>query len=105
MQRLGKGAKAPLADALAKLEKKAAGLLGQDVADTPTAGPHTASLPQVFAELHNMLEQLQGSDAAPSPPTVAACGEVRQIANQLLDRWKELKDKDVRRAERATSTG
>jgi photosystem II stability/assembly factor-like uncharacterized protein len=86
--------KGPVADAIAQLDTKAAAL--EKPAGKGKLGGGEASLPQVARELGHLLHILQGADATPTTQAVAACGEAQKTLAQLLARWQELKDKEVK---------
>jgi hypothetical protein len=88
--RAGKG---KLADAIAKLEEKLAPLAAPAIRGT---ADRTPSLPRLSVEMGMLLNTLQGADATPTTQAVAACGEVLQTLTQLLARWNDLRDREVK---------
>jgi hypothetical protein len=97
-QRLKKG---PLAEALGKLDEKAAALEGEaggrraGMRPRPQ-GTRQPSLTGISAELSLLLRILQGADATPTTQAVAACRAVEEALPNLLERWDELKGKEVK---------
>jgi hypothetical protein len=90
-----------LADALTDLDKKAAALEGTPTGRGPggapfTDGPREQTLTAVSREMQQLLRILQGADATPTTTTVTACDDVGKALRQLLSRWGELKDNDVK---------
>jgi photosystem II stability/assembly factor-like uncharacterized protein len=91
--------KGTLAEALDKLDEKAAALAGRAQIGRGMrgrAGPREASLTAVNGELGTLLRILQGADATPTTQAVAGVEEVRQGLEKLLGRWEELKGKEVK---------
>jgi hypothetical protein len=90
--------KGPLAEAIAKLDEKAAALEGPPVGrkGRGAAGPREPSLTRLRAELGALLGVLQGADATPTTQAVAASREVQQVLAKLLARWRELRDTEVK---------
>jgi photosystem II stability/assembly factor-like uncharacterized protein len=94
----GKTEDKSLTEALAELDRKAAALEGSERrrGERPAEGAPTASLARLSEEALRLLDVLQGADAAPTTQAVATCGETRKALAGLLERWGELKDKDVK---------
>jgi photosystem II stability/assembly factor-like uncharacterized protein len=94
-QESGKGA---LAEVLASFEEKLADLEGRAVMRRPrgggAGGPPTLS--RVSGEMGTLLTVLQGADATPTTQCAAACKNAQQALKKLLDRWQEIKQKDVK---------
>jgi photosystem II stability/assembly factor-like uncharacterized protein len=93
-KRSGQGA---LADALTALEKKAASLEGQAGGGgfgAPAAGEPTFNrLNGQFLSLMNLVE---GADVTPTTQAQSAFTDSQKTLNDLLSRWRELKEKDVK---------
>lgn len=93
-KRAGQGA---LADALTALEKKAASLEGQAGGGgfgAPAAGEPTFNrLNGQFLSLMNLVE---GADVTPTTQAQSAFTDSQKALNELLSRWREMKEKDVK---------
>ena len=59
-------------------------------------GPREQTLAGVSGEMQQLLRILQGADATPTTTAVTACEEAGKSLRQLLSRWGELKDKDIK---------
>jgi photosystem II stability/assembly factor-like uncharacterized protein len=98
--RNGKGSQT---DALAKLDAQLAALEGTPAGRfgfgrRPGAG-REASLSRVSGEMGMLLRVLQEADATPTTQVAAACAEVQRTLGQLLERWNELRGKDLKTLE------
>ncbi len=87
-----------LTDALIALDQKAAAVSGEGRAE---AGPGAAidsggNLTRSNGALTSLLELLQAADVAPTSQAVTASGELQQTLKNVLMRWTDLKDKDVK---------
>jgi hypothetical protein len=82
-----------LALALAKLDRQAAALQGQQGGRRGGRGTGLGGLTE---EMLQLLEVLQGADAAPTTQAVTACGQMDQTLARLLSRWSELRSKDIK---------
>jgi hypothetical protein len=94
----GKGPEKALADALAELDKKAAALEGAERGrgERPPEGRREPSLAGLSQEMQQLMNILQGADAAPTTQATEACEETGKTLRDLLARWGELTDKDVK---------
>jgi hypothetical protein len=95
-QREKKGA---LAEALGKLDERAAALAGaapgrRGMRRAP--GPREGTLAGLSGELAALLRILQGADATPTTQAAAACADAHQALLQVLGRWDELKGKELK---------
>jgi photosystem II stability/assembly factor-like uncharacterized protein len=88
----------PLLEALEALDRKAAELAGNEPArrGPPRVRPNVVTLGQLSGDLIRVLEILQGADEVPTTQAVHAVGEARQSLAELLTRWGELKDKEIK---------
>jgi photosystem II stability/assembly factor-like uncharacterized protein len=88
----------PIAEELAKLDQKAATLEGE--ARGPRrrgmGGAGAPSLSRLNGELGLLLSLFQEADALPTTQAVTSAGEVQQTLTQVLARWNELQNKDVK---------
>jgi photosystem II stability/assembly factor-like uncharacterized protein len=86
------------AEALAELDRKAAALAGSERrrGEPPMFGPRQPGLARVAGEMQRLLHLLQGADAAPTTQAVAACAEAQKALEDLLSKWKNLRDKEAR---------
>jgi hypothetical protein len=57
--------------------------------------PRGASLGRVVGELGRLLAILQGADATPTIQAAAAVVEAKKELDALLDRWAEIRQKDL----------
>jgi hypothetical protein len=100
-----------LADALADLDKKAVALEGAPMGrvrggERFADGPREQTLAAVSQEMQQLLHILQGADATPTTTAVTACEQADKALREMLSRWGELKDKDVKALnERLTKAG
>jgi photosystem II stability/assembly factor-like uncharacterized protein len=87
-----------LEEAVAQLDRKAGALAGSERrrGQPPAPGPREASLARLAAELQHLLTVLQGADETPTAQAQAACREAHKELENLLSRWRELADKDVK---------
>jgi photosystem II stability/assembly factor-like uncharacterized protein len=94
----GKAKEQPLLDALAELDKKAAALEGTERrrGERPPDGPRETTLARLAEEQQRLLDILQGADVTPTSQAVTACQETRKPLRDLLRRWDELKDAEVK---------
>jgi hypothetical protein len=60
------------------------------------AAPSGESLGRAAGELGPLLRVLQGADMTPTTQVVAAVTAARKTLDELLKRWREIKDKDVK---------
>jgi hypothetical protein len=94
-----KATQGSLADAIRALDAKAASTEGAG-GGVRGAGRRGASseptLTRVHAELLELMGVVEGADVTPTTQAVAASGELQRKLSQVLSRWTELKDKDVR---------
>ena len=98
----GQGA---LADAITALSQKATAIAGAGGGgrfgggggggrgQRQAAGPTLAS---VSGELIQSMETLQGADAAPTSQAAAAAEDAQKSLDELLERWDELKTRDLK---------
>jgi photosystem II stability/assembly factor-like uncharacterized protein len=88
----GKTGAGDLAEALAELDRKAQALEGRARrrGERPADGPPEPGLARLTGEMLQLLDVLQGADAAPTSQAVAACGETQKALGELLARWDEL---------------
>jgi photosystem II stability/assembly factor-like uncharacterized protein len=101
--RAGKG---PLADALAELDDKLHVLEGGERRrGRRLAGPGEPTLTRLAGELDRLLDVLQGADVAPTTQAVAAAEETQKALRELLDRWREVTDRDVKAINERLSKG
>ncbi len=95
--RAGQGA---LADAITALESKAAALEGAGAGRRGgggvSGGSSEASLSRVRGELLGLMGFVEGADVMPTTQAVAASQQVQHTLEQVLARWSEIKDKDVK---------
>jgi photosystem II stability/assembly factor-like uncharacterized protein len=90
---------APVADAVAALDKKAEALVGVEARGFGRfgggGGPDT--LNSIRGTLGSLLARLQGADVAPTTPTAAAVADRQKALTSLLARWTALRSEDVPR--------
>jgi hypothetical protein len=98
-----RGGNPTLSESLASLDQKAAAIEGEGRADAGSPGiPGSAidardgNLTRVNTSLTSLLELLQSADVAPTTQATAALGQLQQQLANLLARWSELKEKDVK---------
>jgi photosystem II stability/assembly factor-like uncharacterized protein len=94
----GRAAQGALADALLSLDQKLAALETETDARGP-AGAGSAgevNLNRVNSSLASLLDLLQSADAAPTTQAVAASAELQRKLSDLLARWNEIKNKEVK---------
>jgi hypothetical protein len=87
------------AEALTELDRKAAALAGSERrrGEPPMfGGARQPSLARLEGELQRLLHTLQGADEVPTSQAVAACAEVHKALADLLGKWKDLRDKEVK---------
>jgi hypothetical protein len=92
---------APVAASLTELDKKASALEGQALggrrgfasADGAKGAP---SLTRVNGQLLQLLQLVEGADAAPTPQAVAAALQTHKALDALLERWSELRERDLK---------
>jgi len=80
-------APAPLAASLASLDAKALAL--------ESGGAGQTSFSSLNGDLLTLYELIEGADAAPTTQVIAAVDELQRSAAALLDRWNDLRIKDV----------
>ena len=78
---------APLAASLASLDAKALAL--------ESGGAGQTSFSSLNGDLLTLYELIEGADAAPTTQVIAAVDELQRSAAALLDRWNDLRIKDV----------
>lgn len=95
-----RAAQGALADAISALERKAAalegaggGFRGGGGAGRASAGP---SLSVVNGELLGLMGLVEGADVTPTTQAVAASEQVQHTLAEVLSRWSDVKDKDVK---------
>src|SRR6185436_9505314 len=85
---------------IGNLNSKVGSLLGAGGGPRGGGGAGRASgdpnLSRVSAELSGLMELLEGADVPPTTQAVAASEQVRRTFEQVLARWGEIKDKDVK---------
>jgi len=93
----------PVAEALTALDRKSAALEGPEFGGRGRGGrggrgapPSGESLGRAAGELGPLLRVLQGADMTPTTQVVAAVTAARKSLDDLLKRWSEIKDKDVK---------
>jgi photosystem II stability/assembly factor-like uncharacterized protein len=103
--RRGEAGDGPVADALTALDRKAAALEGPEFGGRGRGGrggrggqSGGESLGRVAGELGPLLRVLQGADMTPTTQVVAAVTAARKSLDDLLKRWVEIKDKDMKAA-------
>jgi photosystem II stability/assembly factor-like uncharacterized protein len=88
-----------LADAIRALETKAGSIEGAAGGSRGTGRRGATSEPtltRVHGELLELMGVVEGADIAPTTQAVAAAGEVQRKLSEVLSRWTELKEKDVK---------
>jgi photosystem II stability/assembly factor-like uncharacterized protein len=97
-ERKGKAGEGALADALAELDRKASALEGAERrrGERPAGGTREQTLAGLAAESQRLLDVLQGADAEPTSQAVTGCESTRKALRDLLGRWGELTDRDVK---------
>ena len=94
-----RAAQRSLADAVLVLETKAASIEGAGGGFRGAGsrgGSGEPSLTRVHGELLELMGSVEGADVTPTTQAVAASGEVQRKLSQVLSRWTELKDRDVK---------
>jgi len=95
--RAGKGA---LADSITALDTKAAQFEGAGGGSRAGGGAGRASgaptLSRVNGELLGLMALVEGADVAPTTQAVAASEQVKRTLEQVLARWSEIKEKDIK---------
>lgn len=95
--RAGQG---PLAEGTAALERKAGALEGAGGGGFRGGGGGGASgeptLSRMSGELSGLMNLVEGADVAPTTQAVAASEQAQRSLVQVLARWSELKDKDIK---------
>src|SRR5262249_59423623 len=101
--RRAKAGEGPLAEALAALDRKIAGLEGPEFGGRGRGGrggrggqTGDKSLGRAAGELGPLLRVLQGADMTPTTQVVAAVTAARKTLDELLKRWREIKDQEVK---------
>jgi hypothetical protein len=96
-ERAGQGA---VADAISELERKAAALEGagggRGGGGGAGGGSGEPSLSRVSGELLGLMNLVEGADVTPTSQAVAASEQAQKSLAGMLERWSELKDKDVK---------
>lgn len=99
--RAGQGA---LSEALSSLDRKAASVGGDGVGEQRTPGvpgdldsiAGEVNLTKLHGVMVSLLELLQEADATPTTQAVAASSELQRVLVGLLERWSEIKSKDLK---------
>src|SRR5262249_11496357 len=87
----------PLADALAGLDDKLHALEGSERRrGRRSGGQGEPTLTRLAGELDRLLDVLQGADVAPTTQAVTASAEAQKVLRDLLDRWRDLTEGDVK---------
>ncbi len=83
---------------LTKLDEKTAAMQGSPRRRGPRAAASSRepTLAQVADEMQGLLGVLQRADVAPTSQVTTACQERQKTLNDLVGRWKELSDKEVK---------
>jgi hypothetical protein len=96
----GRASQGALAGAIDALERKAAALEGTGGGFRGGGGGAGASsqpsLSRVSGELLGLMGLVEGADVAPTTQAVAAARQLQSSLGQILARWSETKDKDVK---------
>jgi hypothetical protein len=105
----GKDVDKEIAAALADLDKKLTALEGtppRGRGGRGAEGPREVSLAGLAQEMQQLLRILQGADATPTTTAATACEQTGKALREIMTRWGELKDKDVKALnERLTKAG
>ena len=95
--RAGQGA---IADAITALDRKAGALEGAGGGfrggGGAGGGSSEPSLSRVSGELLGLMGLVEGADLAPTTQAVAGAQQIQRTLEQVLARWSEIKDKDVK---------
>jgi len=91
-EKAGQGA---VADAVAALEQKIAAIEGAPGGFGPRGGGG-AGLARLGGDLLAVMNLVEGADATPTSQAVAASEQLQKTLTELLSRWNEVKDKDVK---------
>jgi hypothetical protein len=60
-----------------------------------TDGAGERSLMRLSAELHRLLDVLDGADAAPTTQVVSACADAEKALQNLMEQWNEIGTKEI----------
>jgi photosystem II stability/assembly factor-like uncharacterized protein len=91
-ERAGQGT---VADAIAALDQKAAELEGAPGGFGPRGGGGTG-LAILSGDLLTLMNLVEGADATPTSQAMAASEQVQKTLTELLSRWSEIKDSEVK---------
>jgi len=95
----GRASQPALANAIDALERKAAALEGTSGGFRGGGGTSASSQPslsRMSGELLGSMGLVEGADVAPTTQAVAAARQIQSSLDQILARWSEAKDKDVK---------
>ena len=96
----GRATQGALANAIDALERKAAALEGTGGGFRGGGGGASASsqpsLSRISGELLGLMGLVEGADVAPTTQAVAAARQIQSALGQILARWSETKDKDMK---------
>jgi len=97
LDKLKTRAQGQLSQAVSALEKKLAELEGHEGGYYALylSTPEGRSLTQLNAALRELLANADSADAAPTAQLVAMFQDVQSALDQQLERWKEVKSKDI----------
>jgi photosystem II stability/assembly factor-like uncharacterized protein len=93
IERAGQSA---IADAIKSLDQKIASLVGAGGEGRFGGGGGEMSLNRLRGQLLQLMSAIQGSDFAPTAPMIEAAAGMNKSLGLMLDRWREIKEKDVR---------
>lgn len=99
-----RAAQNPVTEAIAALDRKAATLEGEPLGPRARFGGGMRgagrgvekSLTRLSGELGGLLALVEGADATPTMQAVAASDDLQRTFTELLGRWNELKEKDLK---------
>jgi len=95
----GRASQPALANAIDALERKMAALEGTGGGFRGGGGTSASSQPslsRMSGELLGSMGLVEGADVAPTTQAVAAARQIQSSLDQILARWSEAKDKDVK---------
>jgi len=94
----GRASQAALVDTIDALERKAAALEGTSggLRGGGAVASGQPSLSRMSGELLGLMGLVEGADVAPTTQAVAAARQLQSSLEQILARWSETKDKDVK---------
>jgi hypothetical protein len=94
-ERAGQGAGA-LIDAIARVDESAAALEGTGGGPAATGiSATTQNLTRLNSDLVTLLGIVDGADAEPTAPVVAAVGDLERALAEQLAHWREVKSREV----------